>query len=619
MKYFLPILLALSLLAAACGRQEQTVAIGSKNYSENKILAEMFALLLTQEGIEVKKQIPYGNTFDLQKGMQEGKVEIYPEYTGTGIALAGMTAPSKAEESLAMAREQYRTYGMTWLEALGFNNSYVLLMEQGVATRLNITRISDLVRQQESFRISMHREFKARPVDGFLPLVRRYGIAPQPEPLSFESIKEVYLALVTEQCMVAVGQKTDPQIEEFNLRILEDDLNFFPAYEAAPLVLEEVLRKHPNVEEILGGLAGRLTADRMRDLNRQVDSFGMDPESVAARFLVEEKLLPASIVQDQKKEMVMAIPPISYRSSLAAKSLNALRETFPKRKISLQEFDDPVAAVIAGNALVAMLGAEHFYMPAPGRLPVLEEGIEAITPLGYNVVHLIRPRRHLEKKSLQGIGKLGVGPENGSAAKTARFIIDAYNSTDRIKLVTGDFKTQLKEVAQGKLDALLAVDPIGEATLVLALANNPELALQPLEKWGTEGRRYRYPFFREVRIPGNAYTGMRGSVETVATQVVLTGPDPETGGLGNGPVSGMRTRVDAIPRRYKQQMADSLDFADPLDPVLPGERLDQLTARGDQQPISPNPGVSAVTALLFILLGLLVYVLFGRRQNGKIS
>ena len=607
MKKLMMALLSLALLTGCVS--EKPLRIGSKKFAENRILSEMFAALAREHGIRVKTFVPYGNTFDTHKGIREGDIELYPEYTGTALGLIGASTPSDEVESLERAKELYGNIDITWLPSLGFNNSFVLVMEKDEAVGMGISTIGDLAKMEEPVQIGCTEEFMARPVDGYQSLIRRYGFSPVPEVTIVRQREELFGMLVTGEVQVIVAQATDPQIEEFGLTVIEDNLEFFPAYECAPIIRNEALERFPAIKKVLAELAGKIDAETMRGLNRKVDLDGMEARAVAVSFLVEEGLLDKEPVEEKRLKLVAAIPPDDSRSKTIARALKAIRDAFPNRKVILQDSTDPREALIEGEALIAILGAEHFFEIDPGKLPRTKEDIEAIVPVGYHAAHILRPARHVSDYCFSGVKRLGVGPHGGSGEKVAHLLLDGYKETANITVLTGTLDEQIEAVYRGKLDALLIMGEVGQARIILALEEHPGLSLQPVRNWQGKGRDFRYPFLRQTRVPENTYPGVDKVIDTLGTQVVLAGPDPEAPVLGDGdPVSGIRTQMESIPRGYKEALARALDTREAVDPTLPAEEMLLVTTRLAILEVNPQPGVSALTAALVLIIGALLYL-----------
>ena len=611
MKQSLILLLTACILVSACSRQEP-VTVASKEFSENRVLAEMFAILVKDAGIPVKRIIPYGNTFDLQKAIKDGRIDMYPEYTGTGLSMMGLPSMSDGDKAMSAVQEIFSRFDIQWLNRLGFDNSYVLVMRQDVAAKMQAESIGDLAGLGRKLSIGIEPEFKARPVDGYPALIRRYGFNPEPESLVVDSRNELYRKLVAENIDAAITYRTDPQIEEFGLQVLQDNLDFFPAYEGAPLVRKHVLRRYHRLEEALGKLAGLVNNETMRQLNRKVMLDGYAPRAVAEEFLIEKGLYEKKPPDLERSEIRLALPPTEHRSALLARALDATRQVFPNRKVDVAFTVTPVEAMIQGEAFMALLGAESFYSVRPGQLPELKEDIEAVAAVGFRAAHLIKRDNRITPMPFGGVKRLGVGLQGSSSDQAARILLDAYDWLDKVSLEHGQPEELAPKVLQGKLDGLLVMAPLGDARMI-SILDKTRLVLQPFTQWDHLDRQYRYPFFRSTRVAPDTYPGLNQPVDSVGAQVVLAGPAPKTLVIGDGdPVSGLRTQRQKIPRGVKEKLTAELGFTESIDPTLPGERITLVSARKEIQPINPAPEVSVLTAVFLLALGVFFYRLARR-------
>lgn len=604
-------LIFLFLLTGCTSREPLRIA--SKDSAENMILAEMFAVMAGEADVPVKRNIPYGNTFDLQEAIKEGRIDLYPEYTGTGLSMMGMPSMSNGDEAMAAVREVFKRFDLRWLDRLGFNNTFVMVMPSDTAAQLGVESIGDLVSHSEGLHLGCPEVFMARPVDGYPALIRRYGFSPEPEVTVTEGREALYRDLVTDRIDAAVVHSTDPQIEEFGLEVLKDNLNFFPVYQAAPLVRAAALKRYQGLQDKLEKLVGLIDNETMRELNRKVMLDGYEARVVAENFLIEHDLYVKKPPELQRRELVLVIPSTDHRSALLAKALDATRRVFPNRRVEVRSSQDPVREMIEGEAFLTLLGAESFYKVNPGDLPELKENIEAVAPVGFRVIHLIKPSKMVTALPFEGVSRLGVGPADGSSEQAAKILLDAYGRSDQVRLVNGKVEELADQLANGHIEGLLTIASSGDAQMVKMLSEKG-LVLQPVTRWDSRDRQYRYPFFRLARINPGIYPGLREPVETVGAQVVLAGPRPDKPMLGDGdPVSGLRTQRQAIPLGVKQSLAKTLDVKETIDPTLPGERVTTVSARKDVQPINPAPEVSLITLVLLAALGFFFYKLRSSR------
>jgi osmoprotectant transport system permease protein len=261
------------------------VTIGSKNFTEQLLLGELMAQLIEgHTDLRVERRFNLGGTMICHNALVRGEIDIYSEYTGTALTAIlkepGTTGPEATYDHVA--RVYKRRYGLIWLEPFGFNNTYTITVRQSQAKKHNWNRISDLVDDAGDLHAGFTSEFMERQ-DGYPGLKETYGLA-------FGKISDLesslmYGALAEGQVDVICGFATDGRIAVYNLLPLEDDKAFFPPYYAAPIIREEVLKKHPEIGSALARIAGRLDDATMQRLNCKVDHDQMDTRSVARAFL----------------------------------------------------------------------------------------------------------------------------------------------------------------------------------------------------------------------------------------------------------------------------------------------------------------------------------------------
>jgi osmoprotectant transport system substrate-binding protein len=286
----------LMLLTSACGGSSTpmaTIRVGSKEFTEQLILGEMYALLLENTGFKVERELALGGSPALQDALVTNQIDLYPEYTGTGLMtvlkLPVNTDPQQVYETVA---EGYRTeFNLVWLDPAPMNNTYVLVMTQQDSARYGIKTISDMVAQANQLTMAGTVEFANRE-DGLPGLERVYGDFEFERYIPIEPDLK-YRALVEGEANVITGFGTDGQISAFNLAALEDDKQMYPPYQVAPVVRQEILDAHPEIRDVLNELAPLLTDETMRRLNNEVSSNKREPADVAKEFLVQQGLIDA--------------------------------------------------------------------------------------------------------------------------------------------------------------------------------------------------------------------------------------------------------------------------------------------------------------------------------------
>ncbi len=282
--------LALLALLAAAPRPAPAlgppprIVVGAKKFTESAVLAELMAQVLEiHTGAQVERRFNLAGTQVCFEALRTGEIDLYAEYTGTGLRniLQDTEFSGGAAAVLARVSTAFRKrWGLAWMAPFGFNNTYVLLMERRRAAKLGIRRLGDL--GAHPLRYGVSHEFLQRP-DGMPGLRRAYDLN-ESSTVGMEH-DLAYLALAQGSIDVSDGYSTDAKIAENDLLALADDRHFFPPYEAAPLVRADLLARLPQAGDALRLLAGRLDDATMRQLNFEVEGQRRSPARVASEFL----------------------------------------------------------------------------------------------------------------------------------------------------------------------------------------------------------------------------------------------------------------------------------------------------------------------------------------------
>jgi len=251
-------------------------------------------LLEAHTNLKVERKLHLGGTnvcFEaLKKGSVNNGIDIYVEYTGTGLVnILQMEAKTDPQEVYETVKKEFKDrWNLIWLEPWGFNNTYTLAVKEEFAKKHNIETFSDLAKLADKIVFGCTMEFAERP-DGYPGFQKAYGF-------SFKEVKAMdpglmYSAIDNDLVQVISSFATDGLLVAYNLKILRDDKNFFPPYHAAPLINGEVLEKHPEIAEILNKLANSITDEDMQKLNYKVDGEGKDPAQIAREFLKERGII----------------------------------------------------------------------------------------------------------------------------------------------------------------------------------------------------------------------------------------------------------------------------------------------------------------------------------------
>jgi glycine betaine/choline ABC-type transport system substrate-binding protein len=272
-------LVVVAFLLVAC-RQRETIVVGSKNFTESVLLGEIVAQRLEKAGCPVDRKLDLGGTLVCDRAITAGSIDVYPEYSGTALTAILNRPPSRdrsavtAEVTRAYAQRQLR-----WGPALGFENTFAMLVRKSDAERLALRRISDLVKVADTFRPGFGYEFVERP-DGWSGLQRHYGLAVKEPPRTMD-LGLTYRALAAGQVDLIAGNSTDGLIDALGLFMLEDDRQFFPPYDAALVARADLGRKCAAAPNALASLARSIDAATMRRLNHAVDGEHRSAATVA--------------------------------------------------------------------------------------------------------------------------------------------------------------------------------------------------------------------------------------------------------------------------------------------------------------------------------------------------
>lgn len=279
------------LLLAGCGGQAKPVRVGSKDFTEEFIVGNMYALLLEANGIPVERKLNLGGTPVLQQALVSDQIDLYPEYTGTGLlTVLKLPTNTDATQVFSTVRDEYKKqFNLAWLAPAPMNNTQALAMKKDVAARYGIKTISDMAAHAGELTMIGPPEFEQRE-DGLPGIQKAYGNFKLKKYLSVDPGLR-YEGLVNGQADVAVAFGTDGQIAAYDLLVLRDDKGLFPPYQIAPVVRQQALDANPKIAELLNKLAPLLTDATMQKLNFEVDGKKREPADVAKEFLQQNGLM----------------------------------------------------------------------------------------------------------------------------------------------------------------------------------------------------------------------------------------------------------------------------------------------------------------------------------------
>src|SRR5277367_6417824 len=276
----------LLLPVIGCENRANRIVVGSKNFTEQLILGEMFAQIIEgRTHLTVERRFYLAGTFICQQAILAGRIDIYPEYTGTALTAVLKEKPSGNKQEVYQHVQQgyERKFGLSVGPPLGFDDTFAMVIRGEDARRLHLKTLSQAAPFTPQWRAGFGYEFMERP-DGYKGLVASYGLRFAAAPRIMD-LGLITRALKDRQVDIIAGNNTDGLIPALDFVVLEDDHHYFPPYEAVAVMRDEMLKKHPEVGAALGELAGAISDDDMRRMNYAVDGQHRDPAAVVREFL----------------------------------------------------------------------------------------------------------------------------------------------------------------------------------------------------------------------------------------------------------------------------------------------------------------------------------------------
>jgi glycine betaine/choline ABC-type transport system substrate-binding protein len=266
------IFVLMAALAGGCSSRPRVV-VGSKNFTEQVLLGEIAARHIERRlGFEVDRKLNLGGTLLAHEALKGGSIDLYPEYTGTALtAVLKQPAVKDAKAALERVREGYRPWGIEWLAPLGFNNSFAMVVRADSAREQGLRTLSQAAGRSKPWNLGVGYEFTQRP-DGLDGLVQTYGLRLTGPPVE-----------------MAAANATDGMLARPEFVVLEDDQRYFPPYECAIAVRQDILERYPRLRAVLTELSGRISDSAMRRMNGAVDVDHRPATDVARDFLNQWK------------------------------------------------------------------------------------------------------------------------------------------------------------------------------------------------------------------------------------------------------------------------------------------------------------------------------------------
>jgi osmoprotectant transport system substrate-binding protein len=279
------------ILATGCGpSRENRVVVGSKNFTEQLILGELIAQEIENKThLSVERRFYLAGTYICQQAILGGRIDVYPEYTGTALTAVLKEEPGDRDKVYEQVKTEYaRRFNLDVGPTLGFNDTFAIEIRGDDARRLGVKTISEAAPYTPKWRAGFGYEFMERP-DGYKGLAATYGLhfADSPRIMDLGLLTR---ALRDKQLDLIAGNTTDGLIPALDLVVLEDDKHYFPPYEAVPIIRQETVEHHPEVKRALDELAGKISDEEMRQLNYSVDGQHRDATEVVREFIRKKGL-----------------------------------------------------------------------------------------------------------------------------------------------------------------------------------------------------------------------------------------------------------------------------------------------------------------------------------------
>lgn len=269
---------------AACGKKDDTIRIGSKDFTESLVVAEVYALALEDAGYKVERKLNIAGSI-VHTSITNNEIDLYPEYTGTGLlSILKMDLITDPDEVYRVVKDEYsKRFNLTWLDSSKANDGQGLVIRTALSQELGIKTISDLQAQADKIRFASQGEFDQRD-DGIPGLEKVYG------KFNFKSSKVYdnglkYQVLQSNEADVAPAYTTEGQLVNTDLfTLLTDDKQMWPPYYLAPVVRNNVLEENPDIAKILNKVSAALDTETVTALNAKVDVDKQEYEEVAKEF-----------------------------------------------------------------------------------------------------------------------------------------------------------------------------------------------------------------------------------------------------------------------------------------------------------------------------------------------
>ncbi|MBT8434299.1 MAG: hypothetical protein KJN95_06545, partial [Gammaproteobacteria bacterium] len=524
----------------------------------------------------------------------------------------GQAPTSDGEASTAAVSALFKPLGLELTGKFGFSNDYAMVMTKERAKDLGVRTLQDLTKIS-SVRYAVDEDFVQRPADGLQQMNRRYGITGSQIttfPVGTDGKDKIVSSLLDGTADVGELFMTDGQIAEYDLVVLDDNLGFFPVYEVAPLVRSDALASLKGLREALEKLAGTITPADMQAMNKAVDLDAQSASSVATAFLASKGLLPEGAGSGGAAKIAVVADPGVARDINTARALRAIRTGYAGSDLDLTNNASPLESLAAGEARVAIVGAESFYSLGDDG-PIAKGIAEAFAVVGYKSAHLIGLANGPD--SIGGMSKIATGPRGSGADIVLEMLLKSIGKSD-VEVVNSDDNSRalLLAMSKGSHDGVFLMAPSKEREIATVMRSG-FYKLVDLNEWAQGGHTARFSFIRPATIPANSYPSQPGAITTVSTQFVLASPAKTVQAAGEvGPGTAGIDSSAAIPVSASavESIREALGAMDVIDPAIPvhGSLVPEITVVDKSLPFSAD--ISIINILMILFTVWVIYLIF---------
>lgn len=553
------LLLAAATALAACAG-ERTYRIGVQDETSHALMAEMLAETLRRAG-QRTLQVPCGDLRACTRALRAGEIDLMPAYSGDAVALT-RGRPADAVADLDKARRAFSLLDLMVSRRFGFEAPYRVTMRSDRAAQAEITAINDLATLEDGVRFAVPEGYAARPGDGLHALSRRHGLVLAPGgPLIVDDATERAAAVLQGAADAAVVRDFAYDLANLGLTRLEDSLGFFPRYEAVVLIGPSAAGALPDLQGAMSPLMGRLGVADMRELMQEVLVQGWTPAHAARRLLVDRGIARELGPGIERPPLVLALDPREELGAQQEVAARVVSRAFPERPVTFLNVYDPLGALAAGQAEIALVDAAHFFTYGRGGpFGARDNRGEAAAVIGDRRLYLLRPSGVRGPDPLAGA--VGTQPFGSSGSRIATALLSELG---RDVAVHAPLAALLRQLDAGELDAALVLAPARPAAIVQALQDG-RIRVQSLTPHVAD-----VPFFLvDTRIPAGSLPGQDAPIDTFSMQLLLAGAAPRADYAlrSGGPASAILTAGQPLTQPEAEALARASPTAERPDPIL---------------------------------------------------